>query len=205
MILELLPKSLYHASHIEVWGRRLGGEQLAAPLPPRGCTVARLGADAPATARRRLADAMGPSGAAEIGRRLAAGRRAYVVEGPTGVVSYGWVTLGDEQIAEIEGTIRIPRGDAYIWDCATLPAYRGRGLYPALLAAIARDLAEERLAWAWIAARTENVASLRGFQKAGFRRVADVRYRRLWRWRRTRVRRDAVAQAPAVEPLRVVA
>jgi ribosomal protein S18 acetylase RimI-like enzyme len=119
-------------------------------------------------------------------------------------VAYGWVTLGEERIAEVEGTIRVGPGEAYIWDCATLPAWRGRGLYPALLRAIAQDLAAEGLEWVWIAARRENRPSLRGFEKAGYVPMADIDYWRLWRWRRLAVRAEAGAAAACGRPLRRV-
>jgi ribosomal protein S18 acetylase RimI-like enzyme len=203
---ELLPKRLYHSSRIELWGLALAEADLAPPPLPRGLGIARLaGPDAPAPLRARLAAAMAPAPEAEIRARLAAGRRAYVVEAPAEVVSYGWASLEDEQIAEIEGTIRVRPGEAYVWDCATVPEWRGRGLYPALLRGIARDLAVEGFERLWIAARAENAASLRGFEKAGFVRVARVAYRRVWRWRRTAVRSDPQTPLPRVAASRVVA
>ena len=50
--------------------------------------------------------------------------------------------------------IRLAPGEVYIWDCATLPAYRGQGLYPALLAHIVKELSAEGLRRAWIGADT---------------------------------------------------
>ncbi len=197
----LLPRRAFHACHIELWGVDLDDERRAEPPIPPGLAVAQVtGRDPAGSARRRaLVAAMAPASEAEIAARLASGRRAYVVEGPPGVLAYGWVTRGDEHIAEIEGRIRVGPREAYVWDCATLPAFRGRGLYPALLGAIARELAADGVARIWIAARSDNLSSLRGFEKAGYRRVADIRYLRLWRWRRLTVRRVA-AVAPAVSP-----
>lgn len=196
----LLPRRLVHACRIELWGRRLD-EALPEPPPlPAGLEVAVVSdRDPPASARRRaLASAMSPTAsAAEVDSRLSAGRRAYVVQGPAGLLAYGWVTLGEEeQIAEVEGRIRMAPGEAYIWDCATLPPFRGRGLYPALLAAIARALAAAGCSSAFIAARADNRPSIRGFEKAGFERLAHVRYLRLWRWRRLTTRLQ-----PAAAPL----
>ncbi|HEX7127173.1 MAG TPA: GNAT family N-acetyltransferase [Thermodesulfobacteriota bacterium] len=198
----LLPRRAFHACRIELWGRDLDREPPAAPSLPPGLAVARVTDREPAGSprRRALVGAMAPTPAAEIDARLATGRRAYVVEGPAGILAYGWVTRGDEEIAEVEGRIRVGPGEAYIWDCATLPAYRGRGLYPALLGAIARDLAADGVTRAWIAARADNAPSLRGLEKAGFQRAADIRYVRLWRWRRLAVHRRAGA-TPALLPL----
>lgn len=202
----LLPRRLLRASRIVLWGRRLDAHLEPPDLPP-GLAVARVtGRDLGSPRLARLVEAMHPTPLLEIHDRLSSGRRAYAVEAGPSVVAYGWVSLGDEHIAEVEGTIRVGPGEAYIWDCATLPAWRGRGLYPALLRAIARDLAAEGLEWVWIAARRENLPSLRGFEKAGYVPMANVDYWRLWRWRRLAVRPDAGAAAARGRPLcRVVA
>lgn len=60
-----------------------------------------------------------------------------------------------------------------LWDCATLPAYRGQRLYPALLSHIVGELRAAGLRLAWIGANTENVASQKGFLLAGFQPVLD--------------------------------
>lgn len=204
----LLPRRAFHACHIELWGLDLDGDRGPRPALAPGLAVTRVTDREPAgsSRRRALVAAMRPASEAEVDARLASGRRAYVVEGPPGVLAYGWVTRGDEEIAEIEGRIRVGPSEAYIWDCATLPAFRGRGLYPALLGAIARELVGEGVARVWIAARADNAASLRGLEKAGYRRVADIRYVRLWRWRRMAVRRRAGVAPPVLpQPWRVVA
>ncbi len=66
-----------------------------------------------------------------------------------------------------------PPGDAYIWDCATLPDYRGRGIYPALLLYILDELRADGLHRAWIGADTGSVASQKGIIRAGFQPIAD--------------------------------
>lgn len=203
----LLPRRAFHACHVELWGASLADWPLAAPRLPPGLEVARVtDRDPPGSAKRSaLAAAMAPARPAEVDERLASGRRAYVIQGPPGVVAYGWVTRGEEQIAEVEGRIRVAPDEAYIWDCATLPPFRGLGLYPTLLRAIARDLADEGVAWVWIAARADNAPSLRGFEKAGYLRVADIRYLRLWRWRRLTVQGAGSPPSRLAEARRIVA
>ncbi len=187
----------FYTSRIELWGRRLDEADLPRPALPAGLTIERIAAGDRQSAPLVpcLAEAMRPCPLAEIERRLAAGGRAHVVRAEGSVVAYGWVSFTDEQIAELEGPIRVGPGEAYIWDCATLPAWRGRGLYPALLRAVARELAAEGLGWVWIAAKADNAGSLRGFVKAGFRRIAHVRYVRLWSWRHRALLADPAAPA----------
>lgn len=193
-----------YTSRIELWGRALHGADLPQPAVPAGLAFERIESGDPRSAAvvARLAEAMRPAPQAEVARRLAAGRRAYLLRADGTVVTYGWVSFADEQIAELEGTIRIDPGEAYIWDCATLPAWRGRGLYPALLRAVARDLAAEGFRWVWIAAKTDNAPSLHGFAKAGYVRIACVRYIRLWSWRHLVVLGDPAAPAPQLAAAR---
>jgi ribosomal protein S18 acetylase RimI-like enzyme len=131
---------------------------------------------------------VGPEGAPELARamglarlepllqRFAAGRRCYAgyVEGGAVLAVYGWVSFDREHIGELNLTLYLPRGTAYIWDCATLPAYRGQHLYPALLVYIAGVLREQGIERVWIGADADNEASNRGMARAGFVPVADV-------------------------------
>lgn len=70
----------------------------------------------------------------------------------------------------------LPRGDRYLWDFATLPAWCGRGLYPHLLQGIiAAEAAEAGLLW--IIHAPENRASCRGIARAGFVPVGKLSFR----------------------------
>ena len=70
--------------------------------------------------------------------------------------------------------LRLLPGEAYIWDCVTLPAFRQNYLYSALLVYILAELRSEKLCRVWIGADIENVASQRGIARAGFKPVADL-------------------------------
>lgn len=134
-----------------------------------------------------LAQAMGPSEMGEIRRRFAAGSRCYVARDVGGAIAgYGWVSRGEERIGELERSFRLPPDAVYIWDCATLPPYRQRGVYTALLEAMVSALRSEGARRIWIGASRANRPSLRGFARAGFHPVASVTFvralglRRLW-------------------------
>ena len=61
-------------------------------------------------------------------------------------------------------------GDHYVMYCETVPEHTGRGLYPAMLYAIARTFkAQGKSRRLLISCRTNNGASIRGILKAGFR------------------------------------
>ena len=121
-----------------------------------------------------LARAMGHRDPAVVLERLATGRRCYAACIDGKIAAYGWVTLDEEWIGEIRLRIRLVAGEAYVWDCATLPAYRRRRLYTALLAHITSELRAAGLCRVWIGADIDNVASQNGIALAGFKPVADL-------------------------------
>jgi ribosomal protein S18 acetylase RimI-like enzyme len=116
---------------------------------------------------------MGKRSLAPVQRRFAAGKQCYVARVAGEIAAYGWVTFDEETIGELRLCLRMGPGEAYIWDCATLPVYRGQWLYPALLCYIIGELCSAGLHLAWIGANTENIASQKGFLLAGFQPVLD--------------------------------
>jgi len=124
---------------------------------------------------------------AEVSKRFDAGRSCYTawVEGQ--IAAYGWVSFDEEFIGELSLHLRLLPGEAYIWDCATLPAFRRRRLFSALLAFMLRELRAEPLCRVWIGADLDNVASQRGIDRAGFHRVANLVIRRLLALRQVQV------------------
>ncbi len=119
-------------------------------------------------------------------QRFQAGRQCFAgwIEGR--IATYGWVTFDEENIGELGLSIRLRAGEAYIWNCATLPAYRGQRLYPALLTYMVNELHHQGLKRIWIGTDTDNLASQTGIVLAGFRPVGDmfisrdVTMRRIW-------------------------
>lgn len=136
-----------------------------------------------------LAAAMGSDSLSDILKRFESGRRCYAVyvddnparnSGDTQrnergkFVAYGWVSFNEEFIGELNLRIRLLSGEAYIWDCATLPEFRQKHLYSALLAYIVAELRTEKFRRVWIGADLDNTVSQRGIARAGFMHVADL-------------------------------
>lgn len=121
-----------------------------------------------------LAQAMGLADAALVLERLAGQRRCYGAWVDGALVAYGWVTFDEEEIGELGVRVRLAPGEAYVWDCATLPAYRGQRLYPALLSYISRELRAEGFERVLIGADTDNLPSQQGMIRAGFQPLADM-------------------------------
>jgi len=104
---------------------------------------------------------------AEVLARVRDGHRSYIARLSGVPVAYGWSAGNRASIGELGLEFAIPAGNRYLWDFATLPAWRGIGIYPRLLQVIiAREAAEaERF---WIGHVYDNSASGRGIVKAGF-------------------------------------
>jgi ribosomal protein S18 acetylase RimI-like enzyme len=110
----------------------------------------------------------------QVLRRFAAGSRCYVAEVGGEWAAYGWVSFHEEHIGEIGLHIRLRPGEAYIWDCATMPDFRRLGLYTGLLAHIAGALRAEHFTRIWIGADTDNTPSQVGIAAVGFQPVVDL-------------------------------
>lgn len=121
-----------------------------------------------------LEAALDGGASADIGRRFASGRRCYAAWVGEQIAAYGWVSFNEEYVGELNMRLRLLPGEAYIWDCVTLPAFRRNYFYSALLLYIAGELRAEGLCRAWIGADQENLASQKGMARAGFRHVADL-------------------------------
>jgi hypothetical protein len=121
-----------------------------------------------------LASSTGSLTLAEITKRLDNGRQCYAAWVDGQIAAYGWVSFKEEDIGELNLRIKLLPGEAYIWDCATLPAFREKLLYSALLISILGKLRAQNICRAWIGADYDNLASQKGMARAGFHHVADL-------------------------------
>ncbi|HUY78704.1 MAG TPA: GNAT family N-acetyltransferase [Ktedonobacterales bacterium] len=125
-----------------------------------------------------LARAMNLPDVALILSRFDAGRRCMAAWVDGTLAAYGWISQGVECIGELEQSLHLPAGEAYIWDCATVESYRNCHLYRALLSHITHIAWREGMQRLWIAAMAENIPSIRGLAAAGFRPVVLLTYAR---------------------------
>src|SRR5205807_2129689 len=84
------------------------------------------------------------------GLRLARGCRCFGAWLGEEMAGYGWLSAGPEWIGELGLEIRPPPGEAYVWNCVTLPAHRRRGLFRALLLGVAAIAGREGIARLWL-------------------------------------------------------
>jgi hypothetical protein len=112
---------------------------------------------------------------AEVARRRAEGHRPYLISVDGEPAGYGWVAARSCDIGELGLEFELPFGNRYLWDFATLPAFRGRGLYPALLSEIIRRECPPATRL-WIIHAPENLPSGVGIARAGFAPVAELSF-----------------------------
>lgn len=111
----------------------------------------------------------------EIQARFEAGHRAYIATMNGAPAAWGWVATSAATIGELKASFSVSDKERYLWNFVTLPAFRGQGIYPRLLASIidAEAADGERF---WIAYAPENRASGAGIRKAGFALVAELSF-----------------------------
>ncbi len=108
----------------------------------------------------------------------------YAIGGDGDLQSWGWVTVPAEGPRDLPWEfgvhLRIRPGSGYLWDYITMPAYRGRGLYKALVSQSAEQcfLRGAKRVCAYI--ELSNTAPRRGIVGAGYvEQGAEVRLQRI--------------------------
>ncbi|HVX89792.1 MAG TPA: GNAT family N-acetyltransferase [Gemmatimonadales bacterium] len=113
---------------------------------------------------------------AELVARWTGGHRAYIATSEGIPAAFGWVATRAATMGELGLTLRIGADERYLWNFVTLPAFRGRGIYPRLLQDIIATEASRGSERFWIAYAPENHASAAGIRKAGFSHVAELSF-----------------------------
>lgn len=152
------------------WMLRLDRPLPAVVEPGLAATFQRAGSEESA----ELAVAMGFDDIEPVTWRFERGCHCYLARNAGQLVSYGWITFDEEDIGSLGLKVRLQHGEAYIWDCATLAAYRGQRLYPALLSVMVRELRAAGYWRAWIGMDADNLASQAGVARAGFQPIAAL-------------------------------
>ena len=121
----------------------------------------------------RLLSILGNTTTEEVTKRLANDNMAFVAYVNDQPAAFGWMARDNARIGELNHEFILPTGNRYLWNFRTMEAYRGLGIYPALLQYILQQGDEEANRF-WIIHAPENNASLKGIQKAGFEYVGKL-------------------------------
>jgi len=109
----------------------------------------------------------------EVTKRLANDNLAFVAYLNNQPAAFGWMARDNAKIGELNHEFILPPGNRYLWNFRTLEAYRGLGIYPALLQYILQKADDDANRF-WIIHAPENQASLKGIEKAGFAYVGKL-------------------------------
>jgi ribosomal protein S18 acetylase RimI-like enzyme len=153
-----------------LWMMRLDGPLPEQPRLRIPAVFERVGAEQV----EELSRAMGFDDLDPVLQRLGDGRHCYLARVEGRLAAYGWITFDREDIGELGLSIRLNEGEAYIWDCATLVAYRGQRLYPALLVYMLGELKRAGYLRIWIGTDADNLPSQKGVALVGCQRVVDI-------------------------------
>jgi ribosomal protein S18 acetylase RimI-like enzyme len=96
---------------------------------------------------------------------------AYV-EGRLAHVS--WLLIGDVSRKDIPVVLKLRDDEAEITGCETLPAFRGKGLYPFAIGCLLRIAQQSGVNTVYMKTNESNLASQRGITKAGFRKAGTI-------------------------------
>jgi GNAT superfamily N-acetyltransferase len=139
-----------------------------------------------------LAAAMGEEGDL-VAPRLARGCRCFALRLDGEVASYGWLSGGPEWIGELGLELGPGAGEAYVWNCVTLPAQRLRGFFRALLLFVVAQARRDGCTRVWIGSLEDGPAS--AIAGAGFTPVLTVEV-----VERPELRELSVRAAPDADP-----
>ncbi|HEY0041642.1 MAG TPA: N-acetyltransferase [Flavisolibacter sp.] len=109
----------------------------------------------------------------EVVKRIANDHLAFVAYINNTPAAFGWMARGKAIIGELAHELILPIGNRYLWNFRTMEAFRGLGIYPALLQYIIQQESKKASRF-WIIHAPENTSSLKGIKKAGFQYVGKL-------------------------------
>jgi hypothetical protein len=152
---------------------RLEGREIPSRGGPAGCEFARLReADVPHYLALRP-----DQSEAEIRWRISAGHACYVAWHEGSIIDAGWSASGRVHVPYLGRDVRFSEGDVYNYDAYTAAGARGRGLYMAHNAFVARCHQQEGFARSVALVAAENDAVVKMLSRSGL--VVEGRYVRL--------------------------
>ncbi|MGZ3897594.1 MAG: GNAT family N-acetyltransferase [Flavisolibacter sp.] len=114
-----------------------------------------------------LLAAMASTTVEEVVNRFQNDHMAFVAYWNHQPAAFGWMARRRANIGELRHELLLPERNRYLWNFRTREAFRGLGIYPALLQFIT-SFEAQRADRFWIIHAPENLASLKGIKKAGF-------------------------------------
>jgi len=180
-IAEIAKSVVYRNEHHLWFGLDLHDRADGAPLPDGVVLHEGTAADAESLAFTSLTTT-------EVADRLDAGATLWLARDGDAVAFCCWTfPRRTPVLAAAGGWLELPDGVACLEDSVTAPDHRGRGLAPASWAIIAATLASQDVQQLVTKVETTNAPSIRAVEKAHFRRIGLMTYRRVGPHERVRL------------------
>lgn len=100
---------------------------------------------------------------------------AYVVRLGAAIAHVSWLLPSSAVVRDPPVLLELREDEAEITGCETIPAFRGRGLYPYAIRRIVEVARSRGVRHVYMKTRDTNESSQRGILKAGFERVGSIR------------------------------
>lgn len=100
----------------------------------------------------------------------------FVAKDSNGIQHISWVYTKEHH----NRLLVLKKNEAEIKFCLTLPALRGRGIYPRVIHAIICYLKSQGMSRVFMCVHRDNYSSIRGIEKSGFCRVGALRLRKVF-------------------------
>jgi hypothetical protein len=167
--------------------------EIPAVFPPSGTEIAVLDERALVEKKATLNNVSNIAGTVD---RMRKGDRLWIALKDDEVFSYCWASHRNTWIDEVNRGIQVPENEVYFYDAFTRESHRGKRFFPSILVSMLAHYRGKHVERAVIGVLLENVPSRRAVMRAGFRRVAYVKWIRVLRFSSWKIENDCRSQRP---------
>ena len=117
---------------------------------------------------------------AGLEKRFNRGDHCFAVLDGDRIISYFWAQFGLRDICELHLKFELSSSWTWMYNAITVKAARGQELYPNLIRHMAKALSQSGIEECFIDVDPKNIPSIRGLEKAGCKRVVEIRMRKVF-------------------------
>jgi len=110
-------------------------------------------------------------------QHIASGQKIFVAYYRKKPVGYLFATTSQCWVGEIQDSLMVAPKEIYLFNAYVYKELRGRSIYPALLSHTAQYYKEKSFKNALIFTAQNNITSVKGIKKAGFKYSGDIHFR----------------------------
>jgi predicted acetyltransferase len=110
--------------------------------------------------------------------RFDRGERCFAILEKGNIVTYLWAAFKERSMKELSLNVQLKTNQSWFYNALTIKEARGKGYYPSIIRCMAKTLQNEGISEIFIDVEGENAASIRGVEKAGFKKVLRVQMKK---------------------------